>query len=290
MLVVLAKALGMCFGVEDALGIAHSVRGADEVSILGEIVHNSGVQQALLDRGFTQQAERDRAQLPPQPAVLVTAHGISDAYRNRLKEAGKEIIDTTCPLVVRVHKTAAHLVKHGYRLLLVGKPGHVEVLGITEDHPDTVVVPSLGAVPSEFLGARLAVLAQTTTPPSLFDEVCAEVRRLHPDSEIRVANTICQPTRERQAAIGELLPRVHAVVVVGGSNSNNTLRLVEQARSQGLPCCRVENAEEVDPAWVSELPSNARVGLTAGTSTPREAIDAVHRKLLALDRGRPAAR
>ena len=278
MLIIQAQAMGMCFGVEDALTKAHSLERPETVTVLGEIVHNRQVQQELLRRGFASQPEDQRDRLPETQAVMITAHGISQNYRQRL--AGKEIIDTTCPLVERVHKTALRLHQQGYRLVLVGKPNHVEVLGITEDFDDTVVVTGPDQL-QEGLGEKLALLAQTTTPPLLLESVARQLERLHPGSEIRLADTICRPTRQRQEAITSLLHRVEALVVVGGANSNNTLRLVEQAEQRGLPSLRVERAEELKASWFRGL---RLVGLSAGTSTPKSAIDAVHRRLLEIGR------
>ncbi len=278
MLVIQAQAMGMCFGVEDAISTAHSLKNPQDVTILGEIVHNRRVQQDLIDRGFASQSESAREELPASSSVLVTAHGISDAYRNRLQ--GKTIVDTTCPLVTRVHKTARRFADQGYRLVLVGKPGHVEVLGITEDHPDTVVLPSLEAVRAG-LGNKLAVLAQTTTPSDLFEAVFERVKELHPGGAVEKLDTVCRPTKQRQQAIGALLKRVQALVVVGGAHSNNTLRLCEQAEKLGLPSVRVEDPSELNSEWFRGL---SVVGLSAGTSTPAEAISAVYRRLLEIGR------
>lgn len=278
MLIVQAQAMGMCFGVEDALKLAHSLEKPEQITILGEIVHNRQVQDQLIERGFRSQPENQRERLPDTPAVLITAHGISHQLRDRLKH--KEVIDTTCPLVTRVHQQARKWAEQNFRLILVGKPGHVEVLGITEDYPETVVIPSLEKVPTG-LGPRLAVLAQTTTPPDQFQRVAEKVRLLHPHSQVQVIDTVCKPTRQRQQAILQLLDRIDALVVVGGPNSNNTLRLVEQAQKKGLPSVRVEGPEGLSLDWFEGI---RVVGLSAGTSTPRAAIEAVHRRLLQIAR------
>jgi len=270
--------MGMCFGVEDAIAKAHSLQNPQDVTILGEIVHNRGVQQDLIQRGFASQAEEDREKLPESSSVLVTAHGISNHYRERL--AGKTVIDTTCPLVTKVHKMAERLSQQGFRLVLAGKPGHVEVLGITEDYPETEVVATVEDVRAD-LGAKLAVLAQTTTPSDLLEAIYQRVVALHPDSEVQRVDTVCRPTKQRQQAIGALLKRVQALVVVGGAHSNNTLRLVEQAEKQGLPSLRVESPAELKPEWFRGL---NLVGLSAGTSTPAEAIAAVYRRMLEIGR------
>ncbi|MBN9420761.1 MAG: 4-hydroxy-3-methylbut-2-enyl diphosphate reductase [Candidatus Eremiobacteraeota bacterium] len=278
MLVIQAQAMGMCFGVEDAISSAHSLKNPQDVTILGEIVHNRRVQQDLLDLGFASQGEQERAELPVSSGVLVTAHGISDAYRSRLQ--GKTIIDTTCPLVTRVHKMARRYHEQGYRLVLAGKKGHVEVLGITEDYPDTEVIQSLESV-SANLGPKLAVLAQTTTPSDLFEAIFERVVELHPHSQVEKLDTVCKPTKQRQQAIGALLKRVQALVVVGGAHSNNTLRLCEQAEKLGLPNVRVEDPTELNSEWFRGL---SVVGLSAGTSTPADAIAAVYRRLLEIGR------
>lgn len=279
MLVIQAQAMGMCFGVEDAISTAHSLNHPQDVTILGEIVHNRRVQQDLLDLGFASQAEDARDDLPDSPGVLVTAHGISDTYRRRLQ--GKTIVDTTCPLVTRVHKMARRYHDQGFRLVLVGKSGHVEVLGITEDFPQTVVLASLESVAAG-LGRKLAVLAQTTTPSDLFEAMFARVAELHPHSQVEKLDTVCRPTKQRQQAIAALLKRVQALVVVGGAHSNNTLRLCEQAEKLGLPSLRVEDPTELNSEWFRGL---SVVGLSAGTSTPAEAISAVYRRLLEIGRG-----
>src|SRR5204863_8321501 len=108
----------------------------------------------------------DRDRLPGTPAVLGTAHGVSDRERARLAAAGREVIDTTCPLVRRAHAAAVRLRDDGYHVLVIGRPGHVEVRGIVEDLPSHDVVPDASAV-RRYPCARLGVVCQTTTPVRL---------------------------------------------------------------------------------------------------------------------------
>lgn len=275
MLIVMAREMGMCFGVKDALEMARQYPDPSRVTIHGELVHNPQVNAELSGRGYQVSGELGR-NVPGTPAVMITAHGVSHVERQRLTEAGKEVIDTTCPLVRRVHKTALLLHKQGYHIVVVGKPRHVEVEGLVGDLERYVVWPDAGSV-VRLEAPRLAVLAQTTTQPGVFDAVVASVERLHPDREVRRVDTICAPTRERQAAAQELMGRVDAVVVVGGKTSNNTRALAGLAAQCGLPCQHVETAEELDVEWARRF---RIVGLTAGTSTPDEVIAAVHRRLL----------
>jgi len=275
MLIVMAREMGMCFGVKDALEVARKHPEPHRVTIHGELVHNPQVNAELSARGFEVSGELERT-VPATPAVMITAHGVSHAERQRLAEAGKEIVDTTCPLVRRVHKTALLLHKQGYTIAVVGKPGHVEVEGLIGDLERYVVWPCPESVVTLEV-RRLAVLAQTTTQPAIFDAVVAAAERLHPRCEVRRVDTICGPTRERQAAAQELMGRVEAVVVVGGRASNNTRALAGLAAQCGVPCQHVETAEELDLEWARRF---RIVGLTAGTSTPDDVIAAVHRRLL----------
>jgi 4-hydroxy-3-methylbut-2-enyl diphosphate reductase len=244
------------------------------------LVHNPLVLERLDARGFRQAVEHDRAAPPETPAVLITAHGISDAARDRLLGAGKQIIDTTCPLVRRVHAAARHLAAAGFHVLVVGKQGHVEVLGIVEDLASCDVIGSPAEVRA-YPHARLGIVCQTTASPELAQEICGHIQLHNPLAEIRLIDTICEPTRLRQWAMHALVRQVDAVVVVGGRNSNNTAQLATFCREHDKPVLQVQTATELDRAWL--LPYGT-VGLTAGTSTLPETVDQVHRALLAISR------
>ena len=273
--VIRANVLGMCFGVRDALAVMRDIAAPQSVTIHGELVHNEVVLHQLRIRGFGMVGEAERDSLPDTPRVLVTAHGVSDRERARLTAAGKTLIDTTCPLVRRVHAAALKFAAAGCHLIVIGKPGHVEVRGIVEDVPSHDVVPSVDAVRT-YPATRLGVICQSTTPPELAAAILAEVRRLNPHAQVTYADTICRPTREHQRALAELLPRVEAVVVVGGRNSNNTVELARRVADYGLPACHVVGPGDLDAGWVTRF---ERVGLTAGTSTLEETVNAVERRL-----------
>lgn len=277
MLVVFPNAYGMCFGVKDALVKLDNSPNANDTTIWGELVHNPEITRNLRARGFAVQTESARS-VPPTAAVVITAHGISDTQRTKLVEAGKEIIDTTCPLVRKVHRSALFLHNRGYHIAIVGKPGHVEVEGLVGDLERYTVIASPEKA-SRIDAEKIAVLAQTTTPPALYQSVLKRIQELHPGTEVRVVDTVCQPTRDRQQAMEDILPRVDAVVVVGGKTSNNTRRLFELAQEQGKLAWHVERADEILPFWFE----NVRVvGIAAGTSTPDETIQQVHRRILEL--------
>lgn len=279
MLVVQAEHLGMCFGVKDALTTMRELDSPDQVTVYGELVHNPVVSAEIAQRGFRQQAETGRADLPPTSRVLVTAHGISLSERRRLIEAGKTLHDTTCPLVRRVHKTALHYHKLGYLVVVVGRHGHVEVEGLVGDLTRYRVVSrpeEAAAWPGD---EPIAVVNQTTIPPDQVQAVHRAIRQANPLRELVFQDTVCAPTRDRQEAVERLLDRVEALVVVGGPNSHNTLQLGQKAERRGKPWWRVTTAEDLRPEWFAGL---RLVGLTAGTSTTDETVAEVRRRLRSL--------
>lgn len=278
MRVIRADAMGLCFGVRDALEAIDAIPDPGRVTIYGELVHNEAVLVQLETRGFRRTPELERAQPPETPNVLITAHGISDRERRRLEGAGKALIDTTCPLVRRVHLAAQLLASKGYHVLVIGRPGHVEVRGIVEDLQSCAIIGSLDDVRT-WPQRRLGVVCQTTTPPHVAQEIAAAVRERNPHAEVRFVDTVCEPTRERQSALERLCRQVDAVVVVGGANSNNTRQLVALCERRGTRAYHVQSAEGLEPAWFEGC---TVVGLTAGTSTLDETVEAVSERLRSL--------
>jgi 4-hydroxy-3-methylbut-2-enyl diphosphate reductase len=278
MRVIRAEVMGMCFGVRDALAVIDGIANPGDVTIHGQLVHNEVVLGELEARGFALRSEADRASRvdPQTDSVLITAHGISERERHRLQGAGKTLVDTTCPLVRRVHQAAQSLQRQGYHVLVIGRAGHVEVQGIVEDLESFDVIESLSDV-RQYPHPRLGIVCQTTATERQAAAVRSAVAARNPDAEIQFVDTVCLPTKEHQRALDRLLNEVDAVVVVGGRNSNNTRELVELCRQRNRPVLHVQSAADLDPAWFKEY---ARVGLTAGTSTLDQTIEEVHRALV----------
>jgi len=275
MRVLVADALGFCFGVRDALAAAERTAAPDSVTIHGELVHNEAVIGRLHHLGFHHAPDTARDQLPATPLVMITAHGVSDRERNRLQTAGKELIDTTCPLVQKVHRAAQLLAAEDRHVLIIGRPGHVEVRGIQEDLTRVDVVESVAAVQT-YPHDRLGIVCQSTTPPRLVAEINAAIRAANPQADIHFIDTICQPTRDRQDAVVRIVPLVDAMVVVGGKNSNNTRELASLCKDRGVPAFHVQAAGDLQTDWFHGCQV---VGLTAGTSTLDETIREVRAAL-----------
>lgn len=281
MQILRADEMGMCFGVRDALAVLDRLPAPGDVTIHGELVHNPEVLGLLDRRGFHRSPEVARS-VPPTPQVLVTAHGISERERQRLTEAGKQLVDTTCPLVQKAHEAARGLVAEGRRLVVLGRRDHVEVLGIVEDHHDAIVVGGPGDV-ARWPETRLGVVSQTTTQVEVAEALVAAIRAANRHADVRHVDTICSPTKARIEALQRLLPRVDALVVVGGHDSNNTRQLVHRGQDHGVATFHVAAARELRPQWFDGATA---IGLTAGTSTLPRTIEEVHGWLVRLAAGR----
>jgi 4-hydroxy-3-methylbut-2-en-1-yl diphosphate reductase len=285
MKVACASCMGFCPGVRRALDIVSRIDQPNHTTILGPLVHNPAVTANLLEHGFHIQPDADTSP-PVTPLAVVTAHGISDRRRSELVAAGIALVDATCPLVRRIHDTAADFQREGFFVVVIGRQGHAEVRGITEDLARCAGI-EFAAEARSFDASRIAVICQSTTPTSTAIDAWHAVQRHNPDAEVVFADTICAPTRERLAAVVRLAARVDGMVVVGGRNSNNSRQLAVLAESLGTPTLMVESADEIHPASVAGWET---AGLTAGTSTPQHLIDEVKRALEAIDTGVSARR
>ena len=265
MKIFLAEHFGMCFGVRDAIKEAERLAASGPLTILGELVHNPIVRERLRSEGVRESA---------------AGHGgTSDSARAAWAAAGHELADGTCPLVRHAHTQLRSLVQLGYFPVVIGKCGHVEVQGLTGDFPGAIVLETaadFALLPDE---SRFGVISQTTQPLEKVLGLIQALRAARPAAEVRFCDTICQPTKNRQNALRKLLAVCDLIVVVGGRASNNTRELTATAQAAGMRAIQIERPEELGPQSLSDAET---VGLTAGTSTLRETVAAVHARLLEL--------
>ena len=281
----IARHFGMCFGVRDALRKTQQVAAAEPVTVLGQLVHNPEVSEQLQALGVRE----GRLEAVGQSAthqVVITAHGAADVQRKAWSEAGHAVVDTTCPLVKKAHAALGRLVEAGYFPVVVGKKNHVEVRGLTGDFPGAVVIETLADLDDLPLSGPLGVVSQTTQPLAWVERVVALIRDRRPHGDVRFIDTVCQPTKDRQEALEGLCQRSEVVIVVGGHNSNNTRELVTKAASLGAIAYHVERAGELEARWFDGVTD---VGVTAGTSTLDETVDAVVARLRSMAAARTAA-
>ncbi|MDD4365210.1 MAG: 4-hydroxy-3-methylbut-2-enyl diphosphate reductase [Synergistales bacterium] len=260
----LADPTGLCFGVRraiEALEAALAEHGT--VYALGSPIHNPQEVARLIGLGLVVVDDAD--EVPQGGVAFIRAHGVGPGAVERLQGRSAVIVDGTCPFVRRAQERASHLEAEGYQVFLVGDRDHPEVQGITArlGRSARVVGSSDEIGEIDDPGLRAGVLSQTTQKAEVFAGVVADL--CLKVSELKVFNTICNATAERQNAVRQLARQVDGIIVIGGKNSANTRKLVEISRSQGAPTLWIEKSEELDWRW---LEGKLQIGVAAGASTP----------------------
>ncbi|HEY8107763.1 MAG TPA: 4-hydroxy-3-methylbut-2-enyl diphosphate reductase [Gaiellaceae bacterium] len=269
---LLASPRGYCAGVDRAVetverALAHY---GSPVYVRKQIVHNSHVVEDLRSRGAV--FVDALADVPEGATVVFSAHGIAPAVRREAGELRLTTIDATCPLVTKVHAQARRYAEAGYSLVLIGHAGHEEVEGTLGEAPDAIVlVKSTEDAERVSLPADrpLAYLTQTTLSVDETGEIVAVLRRRFPQIEGPAREDICYATSNRQWAVKELLREIDLLLVVGSTNSSNSQRLVDVARTEGTPAYLVDDLRGLDEIW---LDGCEIVGLTSGASAPERLV------------------
>ena len=263
-----ARYAGVCYGVERALGMAEKAAdGARKpVNTLGPLIHNPLVVNDLKSIGVGTASNVSEVE---EGTLIIRAHGVVPSVVEEARTRGLDVLDATCPYVKKVHNAAERLVREGYQLIVVGESGHPEVEGIMGHAGDDAHVVSVpGDLDAIDLSRKVGVVVQTTQTPGALADVVAELSKRTMD--LRVINTICSATQERQDSAAELAHRVDAMIVVGGKNSGNTRRLAEICTAACPKTHHIEDASEIEPAWFDGA---SHIGVTAGASTPTSHIE-----------------
>lgn len=271
-----ARELGFCFGVRRAIKLIESAaKQRQEIATLGPIVHNRLVVAKLAQMGVRVANELTQIR---DGIVAIASHGVSPELLSQIQARQLGVIDTTCPTVRSAQKAAKKLAEAGFGVVIFGEASHPEVKGLLGWAGDKAVATLDGEEVADLnLPRRLGILSQTTQTRSQFTEFTKRViTAVAPYAqELRILNTLCQETQKRQEAALELAERTELMIVVGGRNSANTQRLAEVC-SPLVETHLIETADEIEEGWISD---RRRVGVTAGASTPDEAIDEVVARL-----------
>jgi 4-hydroxy-3-methylbut-2-enyl diphosphate reductase len=283
----IARRTGFCYGVREAIDAARIAAAAGKrTHTLGQVVHNEGVISRLRDEGIVSVGGLDDVE--EGAAVVIRAHGVTPDVMARAEGKGLEVIDGTCTWVTQEQKELAKLVEEGYTIVLLGTPNHPEVVGLLGYAPDAILVDEEEDWERIPRRKRMALITQSTQPPWKFERLAAFlVSRAH---ELKVVNTVCPVTIRRQQDTTDLASSVDLVVVVGGRNSANTKELTRLVGIVGKPAIQVESASDLSDA--APFAGRAVVGVTGGTSTPIEDLEAVARRIYEVagtDRTRPRA-
>ncbi len=274
-----ARELGFCFGVRRALKIIEDAAGdGQSIVTLGPIVHNKTVVARLKGLGV---GVIDGVESLKGGIIAISSHGVSPDVQEKIESKGVKVIDTTCPTVRSAQKAARKLAQDGLEVIIFGEASHPEVRGLLGWAGENAIASTdARTVDIKALPKRVGILAQTTQSQLDFAAFVTELtKRLLPNVvEIRVVNTLCQETLKRQSAAKDLARTSDLMIVVGGHNSANTRRLAEVC-APIVETYHIENAGEIEIAW---LKSRKAIGVTAGASTPDEAIEQVIGRLTAL--------
>src|ERR1700759_3501914 len=234
--VLLAKPRGYCAGVDRAVQTVEMAleRYGAPVYVRKQIVHNLHVVHTLEKRGAIFVEETD--EIPRGSVVVFSAHGIAPQVREEARERGLQMIDATCPLVTKVHNEARRFAAQGYEILLIGHEGHEEVVGTTGEAPSQnqlVDGPEDGARVQVRDPAKVVWLSQTTLSVDETNETVAALRERFPTMADPPSDDICYATQNRQVAVKQIAAESDLVLVVGSTNSSNSVRLVEVALGSG---------------------------------------------------------
>lgn len=273
--------MGYCMGVRRAVEatereLGENVAHAGTVYTYGPLIHNPVALAKLEKAGVVVLGEGGIA-MPDDfggASVIIRAHGIPPVEREELVARHAKIIDATCPRVLSSQSRAKKYFDEGWTVILAGDRNHGEIAGIAGYAPGCIVLENREDVERlEIWPARAVLISQTTIKQSEYDAIADALAKRIPD--LKVFNTICPATLERQEALEELAGKVEGILVIGGKNSANTQRLFKTALAITGKAWHIETPNEI-PEEVFALES---VGITAGASTPDEVIAAVEQAL-----------
>ena len=304
--ILLASPRGFCAGVERAIAIVETAleKFGAPIYVRHEVVHNRYVVDDLKARGAI--FIEDLNAVPAGATLIFSAHGVPQAVREEAARRGFKVFDATCPLVTKVHLEVARLRKQGYQIVMIGHRGHPEVEGTLGQAAGGMYlvenVADVAALQLEKVGAgntanaaaneagnaaaandlKLAYVTQTTLSVDDTRTIVAALQARFPTIVGPKKDDICYATQNRQDAVKALAGQVDALLVVGSPNSSNSNRLREVAVNAGLPAWLVDDADQIDPAW---LVDRQRIGVTAGASAPEVLVDGVVARLRVLGAG-----
>lgn len=272
---LLAAPRGFCAGVDRAVLIVEKALQAygPPVYVRHEIVHNTHVVQSLADRGAI--FVEDENEVPEGAVIVFSAHGSPPEAFDNSKNLEHVLVDATCPLVTKVHNEARRYATDDKDIVLIGHDGHQEVVGTMGQAPRSISLVETPEDVDKLDDVRpdnVAYLTQTTLSMDETSQVVDRLRQRFPLLEQPRKPDICYATTNRQEAVKTLSRRCDLILVVGSQTSSNSKRLVEVARDRGTAAHLVDDASEIDSAWLDDVEV---VGLTSGASAPEVLVDEV---------------
>jgi 4-hydroxy-3-methylbut-2-en-1-yl diphosphate reductase len=273
MRILLASPRGFCAGVNMAIeSLERAIQAfGTPLYVYHEIVHNRWVVEHFRTEGvvFVNGLE----EVPQGSHLLYSAHGVPPEVRRQASQRGLKTIDATCPLVTKVHTEAVRFAREGYTIILIGHPGHDEVVGTMGEAPDSMIlVKDIFDVDRLNFSsdAKVAYLTQTTLSAEDAAIIIGRLRTRFPKIVGPAREDICYATQNRQEAVKQLAEEADLLLVVGSRNSSNSQRLAELARSHGVTALLIDGPDDIDLGWFRE---EMTVVITAGASAPESIVE-----------------
>jgi 4-hydroxy-3-methylbut-2-en-1-yl diphosphate reductase len=271
---LLAAPRGFCAGVDRAVLIVEKALEAygAPVYVRHEIVHNKHVVETLRRKGAV--FVEDENEVPEGAIIVFSAHGSPPEAFHNSKRLGHTLVDATCPLVTKVHHAARRYARDDMDIVMVGHEGHQEVIGTMGQSDRIRLVETPEDVDALELDGDRPVTYITQTTLSM-DETASVVDRLNakfPGLKLPKSDDICYATQNRQDAVKQLAERSELVLVVGSQTSSNSKRLVEVSKDRSVPAYLIDDASEIDEAWLEGI---GTIGLTSGASAPEVLVEEV---------------
>jgi 4-hydroxy-3-methylbut-2-enyl diphosphate reductase len=285
---ILATPRGFCAGVDRAIHVVEKAieKYGTSIYVRHEIVHNKFVVDTLKEMGVVFVHELD--QVPEGSVVIFSAHGVAERIYEEAKKRNLQVLDASCPLVLKVHFSAKRHYNAGRHIILIGHAGHAEVEGTLGQLPEGAITLIGNEADAETVTVpqdkELAYIPQTTLSVAETRKIIEALKRRFPNIIGPEAGDLCYATGNRQAAVLELCSVVDMLLVVGARNSSNSSRLMELGLEQGLPSHLIADVNDLDPTWFEGIET---VGLSSGASAPevlvQEVVDWLNEKFAPIE-------
>ena len=275
--VILARSAGFCFGVHRAVDTVYERTGMENVYTYGPIIHNDEVVKDLESKGV--KAISDVAQLDgiDNATVIIRSHGVSKNVYESIKTKNYEVVDATCPFVLKIHRIVEQESKAGKQIVIIGNEKHPEVEGIKGWSVSPVyIVDSIEKAQNLELdrAKEVVVVSQTTFNYNKFQELVEIINKK--SYNITIKNTICNATEERQTEARDIARKVSAMIVIGDKSSSNTRKLYEICKGECEDTFYIQTLRDLN---LNDLRFIDSIGITAGASTPKKIIEEVHTRM-----------
>ena len=284
MRIIIGKTSGFCGGVLNAISKTEQELEKQKEEIvycLGELVHNKQVVEKLEQKGLKTIDNIEEA----SGKTIIRAHGVAKEVYDRANKKGIELIDLTCPKVLKIHNMAKEYAQNGYFIILIGVQEQPETIGtisfcgeksylIRNEEDINEAIDKVKQSNSK----KVFVIVQTTYSLQKFNEIVEKLKtNLNTEYEMVIQNTICSATKLRQEETEELSKKVDAMIIVGGKNSSNTKKLYDVAKVNCKNTLLVETAKDLE---VENIRNFKTIGIMAGASTPNESVENIKKILI----------